>query len=415
MRCRAYWFAMLACAACSDGGEAPAASGEVIDSAGVTIVTSAPGDVVYAQVAEEPTLSLGALDGPEEFLFGRIASVARDDEGNLVVADNGAGEIRVFGTGGGHLRSFGGRGEGPGEFQTLVGAWPSTGGGIVAADRQLQRITQFDPMGALTGTATLSGVGEMSIFTPIGLAGSGAFLSRFTPFTMPTMGESSENSLEEALGGELGPPEYVVRHRFDGTLVDTVTQRQSVWMSASTSGSGSGMRIDLLRIPFSPEPSATGSVHGVAVTGGGEYEVSFFDQAGALNRIARLAEAPTIRTEEHLEAYVRGSGNPFAQDEASIRGMIAMYEDLPMPESLPAYTDLRFADTGELWARRYSQRGAIMLRWDVFGADGSYLGRVEIPASFQLEEVSRGQLVGVSRDELDVQRVEIRDLSFGGR
>ena len=108
------------------------------------------------------------------------------------------------------------------------------------------------------------------------------------------------------------------------------------------------MAIQLLRVPFSPEPSATGSDHGVAVTGGGDYEVGFFDEAGALSRIARLAEAPTIRTEEHLDAYVRNSGNPFAQDEASIRGMIAMYEGLPLPESLPAYTDLRFADTGEL-------------------------------------------------------------------
>ena len=412
MRHKTYWFAMLACVACGDGGEAPAASAEVIDSAGVTIVTSAPGDAVYAEVAEEPTLSLGALDGPEEFLFGRIASVARDDEGNLVVADNGAGEIRIFGTGGGHLRSFGGRGEGPGEFQALVGAWPSTGGRVVAADRQLGRITQFDATGALTGTATLSGVGEMSILTPIGLAGPEIFLSRIRILAMPSGVESPVQALEEAFEADKGPPEYFLRYRLDGALVDTLTQLPGLKMSASTSGSGSEMAIQLLRIPFSPEPSATGSVHGVAVTGGGEYEVGFFDQAGALSRIARLAEAPTIRTEEHLETYVRGSGNPFAQDEAAIRGMIAMYEDLPLPESLPAYTDLRFADTGELWARRYSERGATTLRWDVFGADGSYLGRVEIPASFQLEEVSRGQLVGVSRDELGVQRVEVRDLNF---
>ena len=415
MRHKTYWFAMLACVACGDGGEAPAASAEVIDSAGVRTVTSAPGDAVYAEVAEEPTLSLGALDGPEEFLFGRIASVARDDEGNLVVADNGAGEIRIFGTGGGHLRSFGGRGEGPGEFQALVGAWPSTGGRIVAADRQLGRITQFDATGALTGTATLSGVGEMSILTPIGLAGPEIFLSQIRILAMPSGVESPVQALEEAFDADMGPPEYFLRYRLDGALVDTLTQLPGLKMSTSTSGSGSEMAIELLRIPFSPEPSATGSEHGVAVTGGGEYEVSFFDQAGALSRIARLAEAPTIRTEEHLEAYVRGSGNPFAQDEASIRGMIAMYQDLPMPESLPAYTDLRFADTGELWARRYSQRGATMLRWDVFGADGGYLGRVAIPVSFRIEEVSRGQLVGVSRDELDVQRVEIRDLGFVGR
>ena len=216
MRRRAYWFAMLACAACGDGGEAPAASAEVIDSAGVRTVTSAPGDIVYAEVEEEPVLSLGALDGPEEFLFARIASVARDAEGNLVVADNGAGEIRIFGTGGGHLRSFGGRGEGPGEFQALVGAWPSTGGRIVAADRQLGRITQFDATGALTGTATLSGVGEMSILTPVGLAGPEIFLSQIRILAMPSGVESPVQALEEAFEADKGPPEYFLRYRLDG-------------------------------------------------------------------------------------------------------------------------------------------------------------------------------------------------------
>ena len=414
MRRRAYWFAMLACAACSDGGEVPEAIAEVVDSAGVTIVTSAPGDVVYAEMAEEPTLSFGALEGPEVFLFARIASVARDAEGNLIVADIGAGEIRVFGADGGHLRSFGGRGEGPGEFRVLVGAWPSAGGRIVAADRQLGRITEYDAMGALTGTATLSGVGEMSYLTPIGLAGPEIFLSRIRVLAMPSGVESPVQALEEAFEADMGPPEYFLRYRLDGALVDTLTQLPGPKMSSSTSGSGGAMRIELLRVPFSPEPSATGSVHGVAVTGGSDYEVSLFDEAGALSRIARLTEAPTIRTDEHLEGYVRSFGGR-ERDEAEVREMTAMYEELPLPSSLPAYTDLRFADTGELWARRYSERGAIALRWDIFGTDGGYRGRVEIPASFRIEEVSRGQLVGVFRDELDVQRVEVRDLSFVGR
>ena len=86
-----------------------------------------------------------------------------------------------------------------------------------------------------------------------------------------------------------------------------------------------------------------------------------------------------------------------------------------MPESLPAYTDLRIADTGELWARRYSLRGATLHGWDVFGTDGGHLGRVEVPSSFRVEEVGDGQVVGIATDELGVQRVEVRDLIFTGR
>ena len=410
------WLATLALVACGDGGRSAAPRAQVVDSAGVTIVTTPAGDAVYAELAPEPSLSIGVLEGPEELMFDGVVSVVRDAEGNLVVADNGTGEIRVFDAEGGHQRSFGGRGEGPGEFQALVGAWPLPDGGIVAADRRLQRISRFDPRGALLGTGTLVGVDAMAMLTPIGIAGPGTFLSRVRPFTMPSMEpESTMRSLEEAFEGDAAPPDHFVRYSLDGTPVDTLARHPGRLMSASTSGSGANMSLQLLRVPFSADPSAAGSIHGVAITGGRTYEVSVFDETGALNRIVRLTEAPTPRTDEHLEGYVRNSGNPFAQDEASIRQMVTNYREMPIPESLPAYTGLLFADTGELWAQRFQVRGATLVHWDVFGSEGRHLGRVEVPSSFRIEGVSHGEVVGVSTDELGVERVELRALILSDR
>ena len=390
---------------------------QVTDSAGVTIVTSPPGDAVHAALALEPSLTIGVLEGPEELLFDGIVSIVRDGDGNFIVADNGTGEIRVFDTEGRHLRTFGGRGEGPGEFQLLVGAWLLPDGSVVAADRRLQRITRFDAQGTLLGAGTLTGVESMDILTPVGLAGSETFLSRLRPLTVPSISslEDAVGGVEEAFGGDEAPPEYFVRYRLDGTLVDTLAGHPGRMMSVSTSGSGTNVSLNLLRVPFSAEPAASGSNRGVVITGGTRYEVGVYDDSGALSRIVRLAEVPTPRADEHLEAYVRGSGNPFAQDEASIRAMIAGYQDMPLPETLPAYTDLRTADTGELWARRYSQRGASHSRWDVFGPDGRFLGRVDVPSSFSIEEVGRGEVVGVSTDDLGVERVEVRELTLSGR
>ncbi len=415
MRRIAHGIAALALAGC--GGDRPSAApaAEVVDSAGVTVVTSLPTGAVYGELAAEPSLSIGALEGPEELLFDGVVSVVRDGAGNLVVADNGAGEVRVFDAEGRHLRSFGARGEGPGEFQALVGAWLLADGSMVAADRRQQRISRFDSRGTLLGTETLAGVGGMGMVTPVGPAGPTTFLSRVRSLTMPGNAESPLESLEEAFGGDEGPPEYFVRYRLDGVPIDTVARHPGMMMSVSASGSGASMSLDLLRVPFSPEPSANGSNRGIVVTAGTRYEVSVFDDTGTLDRIVRLAAPPTPRTDEHLEAYVRNSGNPFAEDEASIRTMIANYREMPLPETLPAYTDLRTADTGELWARRYSERGASALRWDVFGADGRYLGRVEVPSSFAVEEVGGGEVVGVSTDGFGVERVEVRELILRSR
>ena len=100
----------LAPAACGESGTTPASSEQVTDSAGVRIVTSDPGDAVYAALATEPVLSVGLLEGPPELLFGRIVSVALDGPGNLVVADRQASEIRIFDARGAHLRTLGGEG-----------------------------------------------------------------------------------------------------------------------------------------------------------------------------------------------------------------------------------------------------------------------------------------------------------------
>ncbi|MDE2974963.1 MAG: hypothetical protein OXU64_09645 [Gemmatimonadota bacterium] len=407
--------ALVAFVACGDGGEAPAPGPGTFDSAGVSIVTSAPTDGVYADVAEEAALAVGAEEGPEELLFGRIASVARDERGNLVVADRAAGEIRIFGADGSHLRSFGGRGEGPGEFRALDGAWPTPGGGIVAADGRLDRISRFDAMGSPVGTAELSSPDRVALVTPLGLAGPETFLGQVRPLSMPSMDESPADALEEIMDEEHGPPVFFLRYAMDGRVLDTLARRPGQRRKLSTSGDGDTIMMQLIVVPFSPQPSAAGSDHGVAITGGTEYEISLFDASGQLSRIARLAEQPTLRTDEHLEAYVRSSGNPFMQDEASIRKMIANYREMPMPESLPAYTRLRIAETGELWARRYSLRGAPFHRWDVFGTEGRYLGRVEVPSSFRVEEVGRGRIAGIATDELGVQRAEVRDLIFTDR
>ena len=398
---------------CGDPDASPDTGLQVTDSAGISVVTTAPVDGLYAGLAEEPALVVGELDGPEEYLFGRIASVARDGAGDLVVADSRAGEIRVFDARGRHLRSFGGMGEGPGEFRMLSGAWPVPNG-VVAVDGQQQRITRFGAEGSLIATSRFTGIGEMGAFAGMGMAGSAMVLNQVRDMGMSSLEESSLEDAAEALEEE-GASVVFLRHGLDGELVDTLARRPGEKMLLTTSGSGEMMSVDLLRIPFSRRPTAAGSARGAAVTGGGGYEVVLFGATGEPSRIARLDEAPPLLTDEHLEAYVRGSGNPFVQDEASVRSMVETYRGMPLPDRLPGYTKLLFADTGELWAQRYILPGGEMAHWDVFGTDGLHLGRMEVDTSFRIEEVSRGQVVGIATDELGVERVEVRDLGRAGR
>ena len=137
-----------------------------------------------------------------------------------------------------------------------------------------------------------------------------------------------------------------------------------------------------------------------------------FGEDGSLRSIARLDDSRPVRTDAHLERYVRGYLP--GRDERVIQDYIERYRQSPLADSLPAYTDLLLAEGGEVWAQRYGLPDESMLRWDIFAPDGAYLGRVNIPASFRIEEVSRGQALGVATDELGVERVQIRELTLNG-
>lgn len=192
-------------------------------------------------------------------------SAARDGDGNLVVADGRAGEVRVFDGRGRHLRTLGRKGEGPGEFQVLTGAWPVPGGGVVAVDRVQRRIVRFDAEGSLVAAGRFAGVGGIGALTTVGISGSERFLSQIMDMGMH--GESSIQDLEETIG-DGAERVLFVRHGLDGALVDTLAGRRGPRMSLSTSGSGEAMTVQVMAVPFSVHPAATGSPHGIAVTGG---------------------------------------------------------------------------------------------------------------------------------------------------
>ena len=376
--------AALACVAFCQPAVATVQDAVITDSAGVRILTSAAGDAVYARVADEPALTIGVVDGPDALMFQRIVSVARDGEGRLVVADAGWGEIRVFGAGGEHVVTIGREGEGPGEFQSLSGAWPGSGGNILAVDGWQLRITEFGPVGEIERVSRIEGVEVPIFFRFWGPGGQGSILSSVTTLGERDLahGEASRSSMEFLL------------HRLDGSVIETVARLPGVAQGILRSDG------DVLHmpVPFTLESAATGHPAGVAATTGERYEVRLFDTEGKLNRIARLAETPPVWTEEHLEAWVPNER------------LLALAEDFPLPATLPGYDRLVAADTGEIWAQRYMLPRGATAHWDVFQPDGRYLGRVDVPAALRLHGVSDGQLLGVHEDELGVQRVQAWNL-----
>ncbi|MYJ12358.1 MAG: 6-bladed beta-propeller, partial [Gemmatimonadetes bacterium] len=81
-----------------------------------TVVRTLSGSVWGAEATLVPEVAIGELDGPEEYLFGSIRSIAVADDGTIHVLDVQAQHVRVFDSLGVFVETLGRRGEGPGEF-----------------------------------------------------------------------------------------------------------------------------------------------------------------------------------------------------------------------------------------------------------------------------------------------------------
>jgi hypothetical protein len=83
--------------------------------------------------------------------------------------------------------------------------------------------------------------------------------------------------------------------------------------------------------------------------------------------------------------------------------------DLTFPPALPAHGNALRAEVGggHLWLQEYRRDSAHPHRWSVFDPDGAWLGVVETPADFSLTEVGLDYVLGIGRDELDIQYVEM--------
>jgi hypothetical protein len=64
----------------------------------------------------EEELSIGAKEGPNEYMFLRVIDIDADDDGNIYVLDHKESHIKVFDKKGQYLRTIGQRGQGPGEL-----------------------------------------------------------------------------------------------------------------------------------------------------------------------------------------------------------------------------------------------------------------------------------------------------------
>jgi hypothetical protein len=376
---------LLACSAERDGEPVVATR----DSAGVTIVESAApawDSTEGLHLASEPDLTIGVAEGDDAYLFFQIAGALRLPDGRVVVADGGTKEIRFYDSQGMHLSSVGGRGGGPGEFQDIGLLAQYRGDSLFVYDRSQQRATVLDKEGRLGRVSRLAGNEGGAFPSPRAALDDGRIIARSTELlTTAEPWRLWRDTIRVTL------------YRSDGSEPEALMRLPG--MDRYTVESNGGLSINNHPLGRFPELASDGRL--IYFLDGGELGVDVYSVDAALIRRIRGAYDPKPVTDSLIGAMkTEWMGDDPTPDERS--SVERIWSRMELPEALPAAFGLLIDPSGRVWLGEYARQAQ---SWQVFDADGRWLGAVQIPRGVRIVQVGGDFVLGVSLDEFGVERV----------
>jgi hypothetical protein len=378
----------------SEGQSEPPSDSAVFrwDSAGVSIIVT-EGSAAYAPIGWEvdsvPTTVIGAGEDPSTQLY-RVQGVRDWAEGGLLIVDGGSRELRFFDSAG-HLQySVGGRGEGPGEFQDpwLLGHVGTDS--LFVWDMRLRRLQGLSSDGEDPRLVRLGdwpfGAGWRA---PPGIAGHQLLLAM-------------RNILTPAYSQTAGAKEDSVAFVWYDPVSSGLTPLDSLTYSGTFIHLRPGRPPAGDAIPFSVVPTAVVSPNGAVVTSGQTPEIREYGFHSDLRSILRIDAAARPVTRIMVEAW---TDQRVANSGASREALEPFLSELPFPDSLPAFQNLKVDADGFLWARVFQWDPARPMEWVVFNPEGRALGSVETPVGLSVEWIGPEYVSGVWKDNLGVEYV----------
>ena len=356
------------------------------DSAGIQIVEATRplwDDSSPWRIDPDPVVDLTLTGSGPNHEFHQARSMKQRPDGSLMIANTGSEEVRVFSATGEFLGSFGGSGEGPGEFRSLY-VIENAGDTLLAMDSD-GRVTVVAPDLTVVRAFNIA-----PLTLDLHYVDGGAILPEPRALILPPAG----------VAGRIRPPVPLVLFDLEGEQSDSIGEMQGPELYIS--GGSVGV--------FFGKSSHVATMGRRIFSGANDLmQVQELDMSGNLVRILRVPRYPLDLSNAQIAAerdfFLDRSppGSPFRQG----------FEDAPASDTRPAYDDIMVDPSGAVWLELF--RGASEedqpQEWLVLDADGTWLGNVGIPDRFAVTDITMDAVLGIWRDELDVQHPQVLRLT----
>ena len=387
---------------CSDGRSANGPPVVRSDSAGIEIVDNrspAWGEGEGWTVDPQPLWEVGGADAGPEYALFRVGRAIRFPDGRVAVANGVSRQIRLYDRAGRHLLDIGKDGEGPGEFRRVNRLWRVGGDSIMAFDGTLRRITVFDTEGRLGRTLMLRPQpGTLQAFGMRPFDDGTLLVEGVVPPEPPRVGLFQ------------GGARKFQRFSADGEFLNGIAEEElAPNMGYLVEGSVTYSRAPFL-LRFLP---STGDGEYLHVGSGASPQLRSVDPEGQPTRIIRWAEEVPRVDADAIAAYENdirvGYSEPGLRKlgEAKLEGAI-------YPDELPVYQSLLVDAERHVWVERYRLPWEDERRWWIFDPSGRWLGEPSVPSDLTIREIGSDYILGVRRDEFDVESVAVFRLNRKG-
>ena len=410
-------------AACSEAPqEPPLPAFTVTDSAGVRMVVNSGqqwGEGEGWQVTAEPVVTLGVRDYPVEQQFERLGEATRLSDGTIVILELRNMELRAFDASGTLLWTAGGIGDGPGEtrpYPDTRGVLTRLPGDTLQLQNGQDRV-RYTPAGDVHEHRKV----DYARFRRWGRI----FLQYcpFEPYFLQDQIVVCHTVMPDPRPDIFTREQTIMRTTWNLEGLDTLgaffetawTVDDNRWRTPIRSPLGLK---GIYRVTGRPRPT-------LLFARNDNYRIEFWDiAAGSLTMVVERQTSRRARTAEEADFRVKWSvpaglgadrsGRDPHDDRWSALDSLSIAEGFLLDElgylwvrRGPSPTEgdegmLREITTpdGEEWAIRVSSG-----LHDVFRPDGVYLGTVKLPTDLMITEIGADYILGIVRDEVDIQYV----------
>lgn len=365
----------------------------VRDSAGIQIVENtspAWGAAEGWQLSDEPVLTIGVAEGPEEYELYNVVSAFRVSTGGFAVGCGGSNEVRFYDSAGTYLRAVGREGGGPGEFSVMFDMWRMDSDSLAVFEYGNARVSILSDEGDFGRTVTFDQVPGHPTPIPIGPFADGSFLGR-----AHMIGYEEPVSVGVHRGTVL-----FVRWSGEGELLDTEVPRPDSERFYRPLNGEPMMGGPPFGRQFGVGRSAASWYYG-SMEG---FEIEEYSPEGDLRRIIRRESRNRPVTPEIREEWLRLARERWSRLPAPV---LEWRLTMPFPETMPAYgSDWVIDDEGNLWVPEYSLPTE-QTTWTVFDPQGRFLGNVATPPGGEVDQIGADFLLGVWVDDMDLEQVRM--------